>query len=550
MLLKQFTILNMRFFSIKLGLLTALLHLSIHTPAAAQWQWSVPVSEMVSNETKDHPRAFLWIPENCKQVRAVLIGQHNMTEETIFEHPKFRKEMSKLGIAIVWVTPGFDMVFDFNKTAGKDFENIMNDLAKVSGYSELQFAPAIPVGHSAYASYPWNFAAWNPVRTLAVLSIHGDAPLTNLTGSGRPNRDWGDRNIDGVPGLMVEGEYEWWEARVQPALDFQQHFPNAAISFLCDAGHGHFDISDELIDYLSLFIRKAVVYRLPLKSPLNKPIVLNVINPKNGWLKERWKKDVKPRHPAAPYKLYKGDKKETFWYFDQETALAAEKYYAKARGKKEQYLSFSQNGNLLPFNPKSHARIVGKFTPEADGLTFNINTVFTDTLRTKIINIHAKGKPTISRICGPVEKINDTTFSVRFYRMGLNNEKRTGDIWLMASHPGDNNYKSTVQQFNMRIPFRNTEGMEQKITFGPLENQKKGIKEITLKATSDSGKPVYFYVQEGPAEIKDGKLIFTPIPPRSQFPIKVSVVAWQYGQAVEPKIKSAEPVIQSFYILK
>ncbi|MEN9910153.1 MAG: hypothetical protein RLZZ540_3312, partial [Bacteroidota bacterium] len=509
------------------------------------YQWSVPVNGMISNETKEHPRAFLWIPENCNQVRAVVLGQHNMTEETIFEHPKFRKEMSKLGIAIIWVTSGFSMNFDPNTDASKLFEAMMNDLASVSGYEELQFVPIIPIGHSAYATYPWNFAAANPARTLAIISIHGDAPQTKLTGYGGKNIDWSTKNIDGIPGLMVEGEYEWWEARVQPALDFKQRFPNAAISFLCDAGHGHFDISDELIEYLNLFIKKTVKYRLPLKKPLDKPVVLNVINPKEGWLKERWKKDAKPTQAAASYNEYKGDKKEAFWYFDKEIAKATEKFYANARGKKEQYLGFSQNGKLLPFNPKSHARIVGSFTPESDGISFHLKSVFTDTLRTKITNNHAKGNPIITRICGPVEKVNDTTFTVRFYRMGLNNEKRTGDIWLMASHPGDKNYKSTVQQFNMHIPLRNTEGMEQKITFEPLENQKKEIKEITLKAKSNSGLPVYFYVQEGPAEIKNGKLVITKIPKRTKFPLKVTVVAWQYGRSIEPKVQSAEPVVQS-----
>lgn len=517
----------------------------------AQWQWSVPVSSIISNETGEHPRAFLWIPENCKQVRAVLIGQHNMTEETIFENLKFRKEMAKLGIAIVWVTPGFDMLFDFNKGAGEQFESIMNALAEESGYSELKFAPAIPIGHSAYATYPWNFAAWNPERTLAVLSIHGDAPLTNLTGFGRPNMDWNRRNIDGVPGLMIEGEYEWLETRVQPALDFQQHFPAAPVSFLCDAGHGHFDISDELIDYLNLFIKKAVQYRLPSSAAaLDKPVLLTPINPKKGWLKERWKKDIKPTYPAASYNQYQGDKKDAFWYFDKETASAAEKFYAKTRDKKEQYLGFSQNGTLLPFNPKQHARISGKFSPEADGLTFYLKSVFTDTLRAKPTDDHAKSKPIISRICGPVAKINDTTFSVRFYRMGLNNEKRTGDIWLMASHPGNKKYKSSVQQFNMKIPLQNKEGIDQHISFPAIQNIKQGINSLSLKATSDSGMPVYFYVNEGPAKWKDGKLIFTKIPPRSKFPIKVTVIAWQYGRTVEPKIKSAIPVVQSFYILK
>lgn len=530
--------------------LTVLLLLFNNLSVNAQYQWSVPVNSIISSETKESPKAFLWIPENCNQVRAVVLGQHNMTEETIFDHPKFRKEMAKLSIAIVWVSPGFDMKFDFNNGADKVFENIMNDLASVSGYTELQFTPIIPIGHSAYATYPWNFAAANPARTLAILSIHGDAPQTKLTGYGGKNIDWNTKNIDSIPGLMVEGEYEWWEDRVQPALDFKQRFPNAAISFLCDAGHGHFDISDELINYLNLFIKKAVQYRLPLKSPLDKPVKSLAVNPHKGWLKERWKKDSKPSHQSETYNEYKGDKKEAFWYFDKKTAEATEKFYAKSRGKKEHYLGFIQNGKLLPFNPKSHARIVGSFTPESDGLSFHLKSVFTDTLRTKITNNHAKGNPIISRICGPVEKVNDTTFTVRFYRMGLNNEKRSGDIWLMASHPGDKNYKSTVQQFNMRIPLRNTEGIRQHITFNPLPNIKKAVNSISLNATSDSGLPVYFYIQEGPAEIKNGKLVITKIPQRAKFPLKITIVAWQYGRAIEPKIQSAEPVVQSFYLSK
>ncbi len=61
------------------------------------------------------------------------------------------------------------------------FEKMMEDFANVSGYSELKYAPIVPLGHSAMATYPWNFAAWNPDRTLAIISLHGDAPRTNLT---------------------------------------------------------------------------------------------------------------------------------------------------------------------------------------------------------------------------------------------------------------------------------------------------------------------------------------------------------------------------------
>jgi len=49
------------------------------------WQWSVAVDSVISEETKDHPTAFLWIPENCKQVRGVVVGQHNMIEQGILK---------------------------------------------------------------------------------------------------------------------------------------------------------------------------------------------------------------------------------------------------------------------------------------------------------------------------------------------------------------------------------------------------------------------------------------------------------------------------------
>jgi len=90
-----------------------------------------------------------------------------MTEEGILEHPEFRKALSDLGMAEVWVAPPFDGVFKFDQGAGDRFSAIMKALADESGYSELDYAPIVPIGHSACASYPWNFAAWNPGRTLA-----------------------------------------------------------------------------------------------------------------------------------------------------------------------------------------------------------------------------------------------------------------------------------------------------------------------------------------------------------------------------------------------
>ena len=84
----------------------------------------------------------------------------------------------------------------------------------------------------------------------------------------------------------------------------------------------------------------------------------------------------------------------------------------------------------------------------------------------------------------------------------------------------------------------------------PIPDVKNGTKTLPLVAAASSGMPVYFYVQEGPAEVKNGKLIFTKIPPRTKIPVKITVVSWQYGRSVEPKVKTAEPIVQHFYITK
>jgi hypothetical protein len=518
--------------------------------SAQVWQWSVEFDGIVSKETNAAPTAFLWVPENCRHVRGAVVGQHNMLEEGILEHAVFRKKLTDIGFAEVWVTPSFDMVFNFNKGAGEHFDNMLKKLGQVSGYTELEFAPIVPIGHSAAASYPWNFGAWAPQRTLAILSVHGDAPLTNLTGSGQPNPDWGNRHLDGIPGLMVMGEYEWWEKRLEPALEYRMEHQLTPISFLADAGRGHFDYSDGLVEYLALFIKKSAEKRLPKKMPRNKPAILNPVDPSFGWLGDRWHKDSLPNAKAAPFKKYKGNIQEAFWYFDKEMADATEQYYAVARGKKPQYIGYFQNDTLLAFNPKLHARINATFTPHQDGLTFNIAAVYTDTMRSRFEPIHGSSKINISRICGPVVKLDDTTFSVRFYRMGFNNPRRSGDIWLMASSDGDAEYKSSVQQLNIRIPLLNEQGAVQHISFPQLKNIKIGTEFIALNAASDSGLPVYYFVKKGPAEVVDNKLRFTSIPPRSKFPVKVTVVAWQYGISTGNKIQSAEPVSRSFYIGK
>ncbi|HEY8993117.1 MAG TPA: hypothetical protein VIM71_00400, partial [Lacunisphaera sp.] len=500
--------------------------------ADAVWQWSVPLGE---------GRAFLWIPGDCRQVRAVVVGQHNMIEQGILEHPAMRRTLAELGIAEVFIAPPLDRPFEFDKGAGERFDAMMRALADESGYDELATAPVAPMGHSACASFPWNFAAWAPQRTLAVLSVKGDAPQTNLTGSGAPNPDWGTRTIEGIPGLFVMSEQEWWEDRLTPLLKFREAHPATPLAVLCDTGHGHFDATDELVEFLAMFIRKAVAARLPDLTAVGgalrpdsqtqnehrgvKPL-LQPIDPARGWLAGRWRREAAQRPAApAPANEYHGDPAEAFWCFDEEMARATDAYQTRGHGKQIQQLDFVQAGELATINTRTGIEL--KFLPDADGLTFRLTGDFIAPLPPRpptaakdnhklppptsrvpdraAPGAHADGAVQILAITGPVEQLSADTFRVTFNRTSSTTDKRDHDIWFVALHPGDAAYKGAVQQALLRLP-KFTEGAPQAITFPAIPDQRAGIATVPLAAVSDAGLPVGYYVREGPAFVRDGVL--------------------------------------------
>lgn len=534
-----------------------LLCLNLAVQADTVWQWSAPVGD---------GRAFLWIPPGCRQVRAVVVGQDNMIEEGILQHDYFRRQLAKLGMAEIFIAPPFEtwQVATNNDAANEKFNALLQSLADVSGYGELKFAPVIPLGHSAMASYPWNFAAWNPGRTLAILSVHGDAPQTTLTGNSRPNAVWGGRNLDGIPGLMVMGEYEWWDDRLTPALKYRAGHPQTPLAMLAEPGNGHFNYCDELVKFLAMFIRKSAEQRLPAEFSPDKPPVLKPVDPAQGWLVQRWQMDRPRTVKPAPFAKYSGDTNEAFWCFDKEMALATKNYFAGQAGRRPQLLSITagrmsvENGCGEPVNLP--------FLPGADGVTFRLQTAFMDFVPGGETNRnparwthlpsgaplgHATGGGPIvlHKIVGPVVQTESNTFVVSLNRLNSTADRRGSDIWIWASHPGDAKYKSIVQQALMKLPAFN-DGTEQRITFPEIANVKPGAKPVKLAATSDSGRPVYYYVREGPAEVVGGELKFTPIPPRAKYPVAVTVVAWQIGTATAPKFQTAAPVERTFFITK
>lgn len=426
---------------------------------SGMYQWSVSLSGYVSNETGKAPTAYLWIPDGCKKVKAAVVAQQNMTEEALFRMPSFRNRLKEMDVALIWIAPWFSQKWDPETGCQSVFDEMMTALSYQSGHAELANVPVIPFGHSAQATFPWNFAAWNNDRTLCIISFHGDAPRTNLCGFGTSNVEWGrTRNIDGIPGLMIEGEYEWWEARVNPALAFRMMYPESCVSFLCDTGRGHFDCSERTACYIALFIKKAMQTRLQADGSLKK------VDVRSGWLVERFRSDmpetdgvdkgkavdVKPYvATAAPYAEYKGDKHDAFWYFDKEMALLTEKRYAETKGKDLQYVGVVQNGKLV--KPDNGIAKV-KFMPENDGITFHLRAVSTDSAVTSVLESGKKSKLHIEVISGPVKMLNDTTFQVCEYEAGWDNPRRCLSVWMVAVAEPNGEHKGAVLPININLP--------------------------------------------------------------------------------------------------
>lgn len=366
-------------------------------------------------------QTHLRLPKVEKDVKAILYCHQNMTEEVLFRSKPFTDKMDSLGVAMAFIQRG-SQNWDTSDGCQERFEGIIKDFAEKTGHKEISDAPIIPFGHSAQATFPWNFAAWNPDRTLCIISFHGDAPRTNLCGYGRANVEWGrTRNIDSIPALMIEGEYEWWEARVRPALAFRMMYPESRISFFCDAEKGHFDLCDDTQDYIAAFIEKA------LKDP----------RPKGGEYYSRWREDGTESK----------DEHDMFWYQDKEMVDRTRARYRNSLGKKMQYLGATLNGEVIPYDTTKHVKMNVGF----EGTEFTVKPFFADTMRSKESDDHARTKARVYLISGPAVQTGEYTFRYDPEYFGKDPKRQWTGVTLCLEAEGDDAYKSAVQEINIQI---------------------------------------------------------------------------------------------------
>ncbi len=503
----------------------------------AVWQWSIPMAGTKNPENNLPSQVFLYIPENTATLRGVVVGMYNMLERPIMEHPKFREYMQKLGYGCIWIAPApFGSEFNFrDPVQSKAFETMFQDLAKVSGYKELSDIPFIGLGHSAMANFPYQLAAWKPERAIAGISYDGSAPGVDWHskfGSDKILDEDALKRIAGIP--FLQRSFGVGGAPNKRALVARNIQPELIITVISDPGSGHFDINDDIIDYMGKYLLKA----------------RGKVSFASGRLIDFWRYNTPP---AADFK-------EGNWVFDEEHAKFHEAHEALYRGKKVQLLGYIQNGKLLP-DLKTHFQIRPAFLPEKDGLTFHLTGTFLDTVTEGRAPgwSHKKAGEAIEHgtdpenieiypSCGPVVRLGHDKLALRFDRFGFTSSRRTGSFSLNAIHPGDDVYRRSVLQSEMIVPVFNTRGTRQYITFPEIPNVKAGTASVKLAAVCNTGFPVEYLVVHGPAYLRDGELIFTPIPPKAKYPVEVKITAWQYGN--NAGIQSAEPVTRTFRIVK
>jgi hypothetical protein len=512
------------------------------------WQYSVAL------EKGTERRAYLWIPPRGEHVRGVLIGIQNMLERPMFEDSEIRAAISASNMAIVWISPGAwpgklaipeqpSLRFSPSDDAINGVQRALTKLAHESGYSEIETAPLLVTGHSAASPFVWGMASALPDRVFAAI------PYKGYTVGLSP---------DEVPTLEVAQEWaEWgpqwgevWRKELNMAAEMRKKDGALLIGVFADIGSGHFDWRHESASVIATFIRKAAEYRLPANGQLQGAIKLKPIALESGVLVDPASLGT-ARFRTVPYREWHGDPKDALWYFDREMAEAIQHFMMKQLDKKPQAIDFVVGGKPVPLVSNGFAAIKPEFL--ADGITFRVraealNASATANLYNGATLGHAAGQVLYRVGSGALFQTGPDTFQAAARSGGLTRQGQPWEPWIIANQPGDMEYRSADKPAHILIDIRNTRGLSQEIAFQKISDIDRSDRQITLSATSSSGLPVQLYVESGPAEIEGNTLHLLPIPPRSRYPVRVIVSAFQWGRIGEHSIQSAGPETQEFFI--
>ena len=545
-------------------LLTAVTPLFAAAPRVAGFSPENQIFQFMTTETftpksdpsmkKTTANAYLWIPPACRRVRGVLVLSQNVPEQWIVGHPAIRAACADNDLAIMWACRGFLMRSMRNyygdpnleardKDYGDFVQQMLTALAEKSGYAEMATVPWIPIGESCAIIVPTSITSARPERCIAGIQVKDGqwkglrarrVPVLVACGSGA---EWNEPKKD---------VFSCWKEKA--SNDFTSHCAKRAAqpewpgSLLIEAGSAHFSCTDAMARLIAQYIRAAVKARLsPDGSNTLRPVNLN-----DGYVAGLPIPGATPVPPVR-YLDCPPEQKGLPWYFDKASAQAAFDMAGVNWNAQTQMPVFADAaGKPVRFHESGITNPV-PYTMDEDGITFTLNATYFDKLPTYFVKAgtalgHPPEPPLVEWLCGPFIPLGNNRFQISVDRTW----KKTF-CYVRVWHPGNGSYRLSTRPGLLVFP-PNKSGKTQTITFAAIPDQKIGVKEIRLHATTDAGLPVRFFVLAGPAEIHGDRLVFTPVPPRSKLPLTVTVGAWQLGRAAAPAVQAADIVERSFQL--
>lgn len=484
------------------------------------------------NGVKTDATVYLWIPEECKKLRGLVIMATNVPEHMLVGHPAIRKACADNDLGLIWSVPSF---WSFRRDSNpeicvKFLQQLLDGLAKVSGYEEVATVPWLPMGESGHLLMVVNVIDQRPEKCIAGICIKNphypkdrSVPLLWTLGTAQ---EWGQKKSDIRKSWL--GRKGWGRDKGWP------------LSVIVEPGTGHFYCTDRMAEYFGKYIDAAAKARLSDDgSPVLKPVPFD-----KGYL--AWMPAPETENPPIT-SFAKDNQRSRPWYFTEELAKEAQ-YFSMVNWKAESQMPAVFAGQNCQVEQFTFQDSLSKALVSTDG-EFSLKGKMLEKIPEGFVGAGEKlaktsGDPEFAWISGPMAPQGNGKFKIALDRTWKNGTA----CYLVVKKEGTDKIRYSIQPFAVNL-LENKEGKSQKITFAKIPDVRAGTKTIPLTAKSDAGLPVEFFVVAGPAKVEGNKLVFTKIPPRSRFPVEVTIAAWQWGKHTEPKVKTAKIEKQTFKIL-
>ena len=566
--------------------------------------------------------AYLWIPPHTKVVKGIMVCINNNIERQVQEYSEVRKVAEKWGLASLvlntfrtsLMAPPNNLSFDFTiPSAAAKMDSIIAAFAAMSNHPELVNSPFIPMAHSAYMDFPFHVAMRDNTKCIAAIPIKSGVPniytyYKGIGNGGSSSAPATNHTMKDVPILFyaqgflpetIDGMFKNGTGRMRPVTQsngagFTGIYRNddgtgvykPGMEYggcLKDIYEGHFNAMPRALHILAMFIDKACAARLPDVYPTDPTVkpVLKSLDFTKGWLVDQnffnAKDTTKYRQPA-PYNQFKGSKKGTEWYFDEEMARTCEQVAVKEFPKKiEQFTILKLDGTpdtlfeaVYSYHNKDGYKFMDstnimKLTVSSFDKPWPIDTASANTkdtlkvpmklstkmlLDTSVTYLPITNLPVKSRCNASCYKdLGNLTFKLRFDRFSPSAGAYT-QSYVSLYKEGNDTVAASLRNVEIVRTQSTMPGFKnQTISFPPVNNIDVNTRAVTLKATASSGLPVEYFVRNGPAVIVGNQLVLTQLHEGTKFPVPIVVGAYQVGTTgASTGIYAATTVYQTIWV--